>query len=468
MTTDQNRDASGISIGWASGDFTPPGPIVMRGQFYARVSEGVDDPVTVTAMAIESTNAHGSPQQAILITCDLVHIATHTQAAVRDKLKERLPEFNVDMLLMNVTHTHSAPTLDEGVYPSYDPPVVTPTQCAKIFIDKVVETAQLAWNNKTTSSISSAFSHAVVGHNRRAGYFDGSTVMYGQTNDDKFCSLEGYEDHGLNLLFTWDDKNSLTGIIVNLACPSQTSEHSKNITADYWYETKNELRKRFGKDIFILPQCSAAGDLSPHHIYQKDLEEQMRTRKGTTLRDEIAQRIATGVEHVFESAKAAAENKVVFRHDAKIISLPVRMVSDEEYEQAKANCAKLASNDSEAEESIRHNQTKRNKAVIERYQTQNENTHLPIELHVLRLGDVAIATNPFELFLDFAIRMKARSKAKHTFVVQLACGGEGYLPTQKAVDGCGYGAEVASNTVGPQGGQVLVEKSLELIDKQWD
>jgi hypothetical protein len=43
-----------------------------------------------------------------------------------------------------------------------------------------------------------------------------------------------------------------------------------------------------------------------------------------------------------------------------------------------------------------------------------------MELHVLRFGDVAIATNAFELFTEFGIQMKARSRALQTFVIQLA------------------------------------------------
>ena len=54
-----------------------------------------------------------------------------------------------------------------------------------------------------------------------------------------------------------------------------------------------------------------------------------------------------------------------------------------------------------------------------------------------------------------------------TFVVQLACSSGGYLPTDRAVAGGGYGAEIASNRVGPEGGQALVEQTLNLIDEVW-
>jgi hypothetical protein len=85
----------------------------------------------------------------------------------------------------------------------------------------------------------------------------------------------------------------------------------------------------------------------------------------------------------------------------------------------------------------------------------------------MRLGDVAMATNPFELFLDYGLRMKTRSKAVLTFVVQLANGRGTYLPTAKAEAGGGYSAIVQSNSVGSEGGQVLVDKTVELINSNW-
>jgi hypothetical protein len=110
----------------------------------------------------------------------------------------------------------------------------------------------------------------------------------------------------------------------------------------------------------------------------------------------------------------------------------------------------------------------RSKAVLDRHaQQQQGDPYYEMELHVLRLGDVAIATNPFELFLDFGIQIKARSKAIQTFLIQLACGSGRYLPTERAVPGGGYSAEVVDNTVGPQGGKVLVNATVEAINALW-
>src|SRR5690606_31269390 len=92
-------------------------------------------------------------------------------------------------------------------------------------------------------------------------------------------------------------------------------------------------------------------------------------------------------------------------------------------------------------------------AVKERFERQQQSgpEPYPMELHVLRLGDVAIATNSFELFTDYGIQIKARSPAIQNFLVQLAGSGS-YLPSERAVRGGGYSAVPESNRVGPEGG----------------
>ena len=90
-----------------------------------------------------------------------------------------------------------------------------------------------------------------------------------------------------------------------------------------------------------------------------------------------------------------------------------------------------------------------------------------VETHYIKVGDIAIATNPFELFLDYGNQIRARSKAKQTFLVQLAGGSAAYLPTEKAEKGGHYSAYVSSGYVGHEGGNLLVRKTLDAINKMF-
>ncbi|MGY8674489.1 MAG: hypothetical protein ACKVHO_18105, partial [Verrucomicrobiia bacterium] len=90
----------------------------------------------------------------------------------------------------------------------------------------------------------------------------------------------------------------------------------------------------------------------------------------------------------------------------------------------------------------------------------------PIEIHAVRLGDVAMVTNPFELYLDYGIRMKGRSPAVQTFVVELA-GSASYLPTERAVRQGGYGAIAKTCVVGPKAGERVVSETLSLLESLW-
>ena len=92
---------------------------------------------------------------------------------------------------------------------------------------------------------------------------------------------------------------------------------------------------------------------------------------------------------------------------------------------------------------------------------------IPIEVHVLKLGNIAFATNPYELFLDYGNQMRARSKASQTFLIQLACGCVGYLPTEKAEQGSHYSAYVSSGTAGHEGGDLLVRKTVAEINEMF-
>jgi hypothetical protein len=151
-----------------------------------------------------------------------------------------------------------------------------------------------------------------------------------------------------------------------------------------------------------------------------------------------------------------------FAHRVEDIELPWRKVTILERAAAMTEAASFAK-DPKQQWNYRWHQS-----VVERFEAQKNGTagSFTMELHTLRLGDIAITTNEFELFTDYAVQMKARSPAVQTFVIQLT-GSAGYLPTERAVKGGGYSAVIQSSRIGPEGGQVLVERTLESVQAHW-
>jgi len=451
-----------LLIGWASKDITPSRPVLLKGQWHVRISTHAEDPLTTTALALETGGSE--PEQAVLVSCDLLCIPSKLQERVRHHIRRRLPALDPLKLFLNATHTHTAPEMEDGWYPHPGGNVMTPAEYVDLLVERVGEAVIEAFNGRQPGGVSWALGHAVVGHNRRVKYFGGNSAMYGKTDDPNFDCIEGYEDHAVEMLFTWTPSKRLTGLILNLACPSQIVEGENYISADFWHDVRAEIRQRRSSALFILPQCSATGDQSPHLLLYGRAEAETRKRRGVTERREVAERVASAVDHVFKAAQGDIRTDIPFRHRVETLELPLRRLSRDEFDAAQ-EYVRLHEQGTDAPGRLFFE-----KETMTRYRRQegaNSPSSYPQELHVLRLGDIAMATNPFELFLDYGLRMKARSRALQTFVIQLACSSAMYLPTERAVKARGYGAEVLVSNVGPEGGQILVNRTVELINEMW-
>ncbi|MGC9346719.1 MAG: hypothetical protein ACP5JG_01160 [Anaerolineae bacterium] len=482
-----------LQIGWASVDLTPNEPVQLSGQFHVRVSEGVLDHVTATALALSTDDGEESGS-AVMVSCDFVTIPDSLRDAVRERVRRAVPELDPMAVFLNATHTHTGPEvrvdrdfdlLGGGISSTgidIELPGMAPSAYVDFAVDRIAATVERAWRSREPGTLAYGLGHAVVGRNRRSVYEGGISRMYGDTGLPEFLHIEGYEDHDVNLLATWNVGGNLTGLVVNVACPSQVSEQLFEISADYWHDTRRELRRRFGDDVFVLPQCSAAGDQSPHIQVGEALEERMWCLAGRTERQEIAARIADAVGAVLPLIEKEPMSDPALKHHIEEVHLARRRLSQADVDEAVQEAEQLRAEYEERRQELEANpelqqqprwyvrltycyrRMKWWEGVIRRFELEKTNPRFPMELHVLRLGDVVLATNAFEYYLDFGVRIKARSAAMQTFLVQLAGPGT-YVPTERAVAGKSYGAIPASTPVGPEGGRELVEYTLSAIDR---
>jgi hypothetical protein len=446
-------------IGWASRDMTPTRPALLQGQKYVRIARTAADPLTVTACAVEGG---GSNASLILISCDLPNISEALMIAVRERVVSAIPALPPEAIMMNATHTHTAFVITAGSYPQPEGDVMTAAEGLELVVERAAEAGIAAWEDRCTRQMGRAFGHAVVGHNRRAVYASGIAQMYGKTNDPAFSHVEGYEDHSLDMIFVWDPDGSLSGIILNIPCPSQVSEHTHEFSADYWHDVRVELRQRLGTALQVLPQCGAAGDQSPHFLLYEEQEAEMRQRRGVTERQEIASRVADAVERALACTEPEP-GETTIAHTCRRVPLSPRSITQEERDWA-AEAAAQSIKDGECQDLWWPQMLG---DVVARFDRGEPMPAFEAELHGVRLGDAVIVSNPFELYLDYGLQIKARSTAKQTLVMQLSCNKGIYLPSKRAVEGGHYGAHPVVAPVGPEGGKDLVEASLEMIHQLW-
>ena len=492
-----------INIGWGEVSIVPEGrKINLAGQFYERITDEVETPITVTALAIDCDG-----EAAIFCSCDLCGVGTALVRTVRNKLANTA--IPTDKIIMNAIHTHTSlsfagnsdgiggsslsvlqallPDVEYEKLVSYEgEDLLEGNEAHEFLAERIAMAIELAWNNKKEGMYAAGFGRAAVGMCRRVCYSDGSAKMWGDTDTATFTELEGGNDSGIELIFTFDADKKLTGVVANIACPSQVLEHRNFISSDYWGKVKAILRKEYGSDINLLALCSAAGDQCPRDMIrwvepETPINDPNIVREDVTVRkadpsmfdvkgcELIAKRISNEIIYAYEGlADGDFVCNTELVHKKLTVDMPLRRVTPEETEKAYRAIKEFAAENGSKPITFKDNAKMHIHAgIIVRSRVQESIDIVPIEVHILKLGNIAFATNPYELFLDYGNKIRARSKASQTFLIQLCCGSYGYLPTEKAEKGSHYSAYVSSGTSGHEGGDLLVRKTVTEINNMF-
>ncbi len=321
------------------------------------------------------------------------------------------------------THTHTAPYLNETIRQYYPTQEIIYNPYYNFVKEKLELVVQQAWNNRAYGGLSFEKGEAAVGFCRVVTYTDGTHEIYGDTTRPDFAGMLTPNDHTLELMYTTDQNGGLTGIMINIVAPSQKVESEEYISADFWYDVRQQLRQTYGNDIFILPYGGAAGDMSP-----RNLEGPSPTRT------EIGERIADSVRDRYPFAMNMIKYQVEMGHVVRDVNLTTK--------------------------SYYHS--------VHPVYGQPRPNYLA-EIHAVRLDNTAWVNNPFELYNAWGKAIQNGSVATQTIIAQMSgLNRGGYLPTQEAVSGGGYGGNIDHGWVDHIGGQQLVDNSVDMINSLFE
>lgn len=428
---------STLLCGWSEVEFTPAPGLPLLGQLHRRIATHARDPLCAIGLAVQSAEA-----TVVLVACDVCVLDNEfvMRAQERFATTTGLP---ANHLLIHATHTHVAPVSTGALIDPALPEFEATLQ------DAIADAVHMALANLEPVEVLAANGHLEeMGWNRRAMFEDGTTRMYGHSEQDGFIGMEGPRDGHLPVLWTKNAAGAITGVLTGFASHPNCMEGELFYSADLPGAARAHLKKLLGTQTRVLYLTGAAGNtapsvLDPHNPSQPWRGESGVERSGLYLAGEAAKLIA-------QTPEPMSSEVLDLQHIE--LKLPLRA-----WPQPGEPTYPLRP---DIEYYIR--------AERDWPQRLKDKNPFTVRLNVLRIGEVAICSNPAELFVEFGMEIKSNSPARVTFICELTDGYCGYVPTPKAFSRGGYETWCApSSQMTFETGDKIVEATRALLSKAW-
>ena len=421
VAADPPAESPPFRAGAATSNITPPLGASLNGGFTDRKAAHVHDELHARCLVLDD----GATRLAFAV-CDSCMLPREVVDEAKRLIHEEagIPPQNV---LVSATHTHTAPTASPVFQSDPDPAYL------KFLARRIADGVRRAANNLAPARIG----HGVGKQpdhvfNRRWRMKPGTIPPdpFGGTTDrvqmnppggsNTLVEPAGPTDPDVWVLSvrTADDKP--LAVLANYALHYVGGNPGDHVSADYFGMFAESLRHKLG---------AAAPDRDPPFVAvltngASGNINNVDFRSRRSARPPYAQMLLVA-EAVAEEAKRVCES-IEYRDGAALgartatLKLRVRKPSPSDLERAKSVLAPLAGKPLRSGPEVYARET----VLLAEYPDEVE-----LVLQALRVGDLTIVAVPCEVFVEIGLELKQRSSRKPLFLVSLANGYNGYLPT---------------------------------------
>lgn len=431
-----------LKIAFSEVDITPDLGARMAGFFEDRRVEGVHDPLLARAMAVDDGR-----HPLLLVTCDLLSLSRGTVLAAKERIRAAtgIPPESV---MVSGTHTHTGPATG--------PVFMRPPSAEYVarLEERVAQAAVEAWERRQEAELGIGWGfEGKLSHNRR--FMMRSTrqvVMHPPKGSTDILYQEGRVDPEVGVLSVRGLDGRPLGCLLNFACHVNVVGGTL-VSADYPGAFAAAMKQRHGGHHVALFANGCCANLCQIDVYDPE-----RNDWGFEWAEQMGQRLADDVVKV----EAGLEYQAEMRLDSRAVELqfPLRRFPDSLL--AWAQTVRESGTDPGI---VERTYAEMGFALRERVRTRPTD---PGVIQALRLGEVGMVGLPGEIFVEFGLDIKLDSPARRTFVVELANGVVGYVPTREAFVGGGYEQRSATSSwLTPGAGEMMVDTALSLLDSMF-
>lgn len=387
-------------------DITPPLGLPLRG-WAARSARAkvAHEPLLAQALVVED-DAGGATA---IVAVDLPHVGRTLTDDVRRRVHAStgLP---ANAVLLNASHTHSAPTLAGGgistmpEHPEYE-------RYAAILPELIAGAVYGAYHARRPAQVGSA-----------SGRVPGVSVNRVR-HDDAI-------DDSMQVIRVGD-----VAVLASFACHGTCiGGHVADWNADFAAPLRERVQQQLGCECLFLQGC--AGDIAPWDFW---MGNPMPRAHSYANRDELGERVGNEAARVAQAIDLHADARVAA--SSRMLALRRRQLTWEQAEldlierslhvQAEPEYPELWAEHTHTVNSAQQFPLPYQRGALGMYQNMRARADEPLqaELQTIVVGNAAISATPFELFNGPGLQIRARSPfAGATLVLGYSNDYLGYLP----------------------------------------
>ena len=374
-------------------------------------SEAVNDDLTVTVFCFEQDG-----KRALLASCTLLSLATSISNELRASIEKKfgIPK---ECVILHAIHNHSGPNISI----SYGWGDANHEYIDTILIPRLMEAIEEATANMKSVTMAITKGESLVGVNRRERTKD-NTVRLGQ-------NPWGCFDPQMTVISFADEENKPVANLVHYGCHGTAAGKNREISRDWAGVMIDTLETETGAITAFLN--GPEGDVGP------------RITSGETVGRKAG--VSGNIGYAMRLGAVAGQDAVKIYNQPKYRTVPKMSVTTGETMVPLAPRIPLEEAKKKYEEfrgetiNIRGRSELHYRTLIESYSNGYEEVAgYPMEQTILRLGDLAIVSCPYELFSEIALRVKKDSPVPYTLILSNTNGQESYYATESEICRGGY------------------------------
>ena len=425
-----------LKVGFGKVCITPPIGAPLAG-FAARKGncEGVHDDLYSRTLVIENEK-----KPIALISLEILAVSENFVKRVRENITKRTG-IEKDAILIASTHTHAGPVT---ITTFFNPGEVLNERYIDSLAEAVEKSAVDAWENRFSARVGVGSGRVEgIGVNRRS-----------RTKEPV--------DKEIGIIKVEDESGKLRAVAINYAChPTVLGSDNLLTTGDFPAFAIEKLEEEIGKGGFAMFFNGTQGNISMGHSSELSAIGVITPGRTFEHAEELGYKLAGAALKALEDIPAHASQNIeaiVSSVDFPVKDLPEPEDAQLTLQTLEKKLAQFSENE-KTSDAFLATKSEHLYALITNYYAREtaalSDGLLSTELQAIRIGDAMFLAIPAEVFVEIGMDIKRYAQQK-TFIIGIANGYIGYMPTKSAYKENGY--EVVSSKLSPESESLLHEE----------